>query len=153
MLMCIVAAILLAAPLRVFGFQAPEPMWAMVPAFAWGVIRPSVLAPFGLLILGLFFDGFWGGPIGLWALALLVVYAVVIALRNILSGQSRAMMLAWYAGCTALAMGVGYAFMIISELGRPSPLAMFWQFLITVALFPAADWLIERFEDSDVRFR
>ncbi|MET0338245.1 MAG: hypothetical protein ABW063_10870 [Caulobacter sp.] len=153
MLICIAAAILFAMPARAFGFQMPEPMWALVPAFAWGVIRPSVLAPFALLVLGLFFDGFWGGPIGLWALALLIVYAVVIGLRNILSGQSGLMMFLWYAGCIALAMAVGYAFMIFGELGRPGPVPVFWQFLVTVALYPAAAWLIERFEDQDVRFR
>ncbi len=47
--------------------QLPEPVFPMAPAFAWAMIRPSVLAPLVLLVMGLFLDLLWGGPIGLWA--------------------------------------------------------------------------------------
>ena len=32
-------------------------------------------------------------------------------------------------------------------------IAVGWQFLATIVLYPFAHWLIERFEDADVRFR
>ena len=50
---CILAAILVAIPIRLFGFRLPEPIFALVPAFAWAVIRPSILPPFLLMALGL----------------------------------------------------------------------------------------------------
>ena len=153
MLACIVAALLLAAPVRVFGLRLPEPVWAMVPAFAWAVIRPSFLAPFAVLVMGLFYDAFWGGPLGLWVLSLMLVYAGVVLARSILVGQSKLIMWLWYAGMTAVAMGAGYLFCMIATATAPNPMSVLWQYLVTAALYPLADRLIERFEDADVRFR
>ena len=42
----------LATPIRIFGFALPEPVFPLVLAFAWAVIRPSVLPPFALLAAG-----------------------------------------------------------------------------------------------------
>jgi rod shape-determining protein MreD len=36
---------------------------------------------------------------------------------------------------------------------RPSLLALGWQYLATLILYPFAHRLIERYEDADVRFR
>ena len=63
MLQLLGLTILFGIPLRVFGLQLPEPVFPMAAAFAWAVIRPSVLAPFAVLLMGLFLDYFWGGPI------------------------------------------------------------------------------------------
>jgi len=153
MLLSIFATILFAAPIRIWGLQLPEPVFAMVPAFAWAMIRPSILAPFALLFLGLFQDIFWGGPTGLWGLSLLVAYAMVLILRNAMTGQSRPMMWAWFAGVTGVAMVAGFLFTMLDSLAMPSLLAVFWQFLVTALLFPFAHRLVDRFEDADVRFR
>lgn len=153
MVLCLVGTVLLAAPIRVFGLQLPEPVFAMAPAFAWAVIRPSLIAPFLLLASGLFLDFFWRGPAGLWALSLLAAYAMVLAVRSTLTGRGMAVLWIWYAAATALAMGVGLLITVVHTGGLPDPLALFWQFLATVLLYPFAHRLIERFEDADVRFR
>jgi rod shape-determining protein MreD len=153
MLMCVVATIVFAAPIRIWGLQLPEPVFAMVPAFAWAMIRPSILAPFAILLLGLFLDIFWGGPTGLWGLSLLVAYAMVLILRNMMTGQSRPMMWVWFAGVSAVAMTAAFLFTMLDSLAMPSLLAVFWQFLVTALLFPFAHRLVDRFEDADVRFR
>ncbi len=152
-LYCILATILFAVPLQVLGLRLPEPVFPLTLSFAWAVIRPSVLAPFALLAVGLFLDLFWGGPAGLWAVCLLAPYTVVFSARSIMSGQSNIARLGWYLGMTALAFGVGYLLTAVDSLGFPSPLAVFWQYLATALLYPFARVLIERFEDADVRFR
>lgn len=152
-LISMVATLIFAAPVRIFGLALPEPVFALVPAFSWAVIRPSILAPFGVLVLGLFLDVFWGGPMGLWALSLLLAYAMALSMRNMMSGQSRTMMWAWFAGGVAISMIGGYLFTMLDSLNMPSIIAVFWQFLATVLLFPFAHRLIDRFEDADVRFR
>ncbi|MDP1630533.1 MAG: hypothetical protein Q8L66_03850 [Caulobacter sp.] len=151
--MCLGATILLSAPIQVFGLRLPEPVFLMVCAFAWAVIRPSILGPVVLLVAGLFLDSFWGGPLGLWAVSLLTVYAVTLAMRNMMTGQSRLMMWAWYMGMTAVAMGTGYLITMLDLKAAPSLVSVLWQFLATVILFPFAHRLIDRFEDADVRFR
>ena len=74
----------------------PEPVFPLALAFAWAVIRPSVLPPFALLVMGLFLDVFWGGPQGLWPLCLLATYAAVLAVRRLILGQDFIVMWAWY---------------------------------------------------------
>ena len=51
MLQVIFWTLIFAIPFRVFSLQLPEPVFCMVPVFAWAVIRPSILAPFAILLL------------------------------------------------------------------------------------------------------
>jgi rod shape-determining protein MreD len=152
-LACVAATIVLATPIRLFGLPLPEPVFPLVLAFAWAVIRPSILAPFTLLLLGVFLDLWWGGPIGLWAVALLVAYAVTLSVRRVLSGLGWWGLCAWYAVAVGLAMGAGDLMTVMDNGAAPSLIAVFWQFVASLVLFPLSNRLIERFEDADVRFR
>jgi rod shape-determining protein MreD len=153
MLYVIAATTLFAVPLRLWGLSLPEPVFALPVAFAWAVIRPSMLAPVGVMLMGLFLDLLWGSPRGLWAVCLLLAYGTALAARNILAGQSRVTMWAWYAAVTALAIGAGYLITMLDVRNMPDAISVGWQFLATVVLYPFADRLIDRFEDADVRFR
>lgn len=147
------ATLLFGIPIRLWGLQLPEPVFPMPVVFAWAVIRPSVLAPVGILIMGLFLDLFWGGSLGLWALCLLIAYGVLLAGRSMMAGQSRTMLWIWYGVVTGIAMASGYLFIMLSDKSMPNPISVGWQYLATVVLFPFAYRLIDMFEDADVRFR
>ena len=153
MLQALAATVLFGLPLRAFGLQLPEPIFPMAAVFAWAVIRPSVLAPFGVLAMGLFLDLFWGGPLGLWALCLLIAYGAALAGRSMVAGQNRAILWGWYGVVTATAMVAGYLFVMLDSRSTPGLVPMAWQFLATILLYPFAERLIELFEDADVRFR
>jgi rod shape-determining protein MreD len=153
MLAVVAGTILFAVPMRVFGYGLPEPIFALPVAFAWAVIRPSMLAPVCVMLLGLFLDMLWGSPTGFWAVCLLLPYGVVLGGRAMLQGQSQLMMIIWYGAATALTIGAGYLFTMLDTQNAPDPLSVFWQFLATIVLYPFANRLIERFEDADVRFR
>lgn len=150
---CIVATVLFALPVRILGFALPEPVFPLVPAFAWAVIRPSLLPPLLLMGLGLFLDVFWYAPMGLWATSLLMAYGFVLLTRAAMTGQSRLMMWIWFAAAAGLAMGSAYLLSMLNALITPNALATFWQLAASVLLYPFAHRLIERFEDADVRFR
>ena len=145
--------VLFGIPIKVFGLQLPEPVFPMAAAFAWAVIRPSILAPFAVLTMGLFLDYFWGGPIGLWAVCLLAAYGVALGGRTMMAGQSQPILWSWYAVVTTVAMLLGYLFIVLDVKATPGLVAMAWQFLATIVLYPLAHRLIEMFEDADVRFR
>ncbi|RAK51244.1 hypothetical protein [Phenylobacterium deserti] len=147
------ATVLFGVPLRVFGLQLPEPLFAMPVVFAWAVIRPSVLAPMSVLLIGLFCDIFWGGRMGLWAMCFLLAYGMVLGGRNMMAGQSRVMLWAWYAIVTGAAMAAGYLFVMMHAKAAPSLVSVAWQFLATIILYPFAHRLIDMYEDADVRFR
>jgi rod shape-determining protein MreD len=152
-LVAIAATVVLATPIRIFGFALPEPVFPLALAFAWALIRPSVLPPFALLLLGLFLDVFWGGTQGLWPLCLLMAYASVLAVRRLITGQDYVVVWAWYGAATAVAFGAGFLLMTMVAGQAPNLFALAWQYLATLILYPLAHRLIERYEDADVRFR
>lgn len=153
MLQVMAASIVFALPLRFWGHALPEPVFAMPAVFAWAVIRPSMLAPAAVMLLGVFLDFLSNTPTAFWAVCLLLPYGLLLASRPILAGQSQLIMWLWYGAATGLTMGAGYLFTMLNTQNAPAPLNVLWQFLATVVLYPLADRLIERFEDADVRFR
>ena len=147
------ATVLFGIPMRLWGLQLPEPVFPMPVVFAWAVIRPSVVAPMGILVMGLFLDLFWGGAMGLWALCLLIAYGIVLAGRNMMAGQSPTILWIWYGMVAGIAELSGYLFVMLDDRSMPSLPSVGWQYLATVVLFPFAYRLIDMFEDADVRFR
>ena len=145
--------LLLATPISLFGLHLPEPVIPMVLAFAWAMIRPSIVAPVMLLLIGLLLDGFWGNPLGLWPLSLLAIYGVVLFSRSFLVGQETAVLFVTYAACCLMAYGLCWLIMSLITGTLPSLLALAGSMIPTLVLFPFANRMIERFEDGDVRFR
>ncbi len=150
---CLLATVVLATPLRVFGLRLPEPVFPLVLAFAWPVIRPSVLGPFALLAAGLFLDLFWGAPLGLWALCLLIAYGGAQVSRSLMTGRSAPALAAWYLALTGLAFLAAYLFVTLRAHVTPNVVGALYQYAATLALFPLARLLIDRYEDADIRFR
>ncbi len=153
MLLCILATIVLATPLRMFGLRMPEPVFPMVLAFAWAVIRPSVLGPFVLLAAGSFLDLFWGTPLGLWGLCLLLAYGGALLSRSLMTGRSAPVLAVWYLALTALAFTAAYLLIMLRAHVTPNLTGALLQLAATLALFPFARALIDRFEDADIRFK
>nr|WP_315051153.1 hypothetical protein [uncultured Brevundimonas sp.] len=152
-LLAAAATVVLGTPLRLFGMGLPEPVVPFVLAFAWPLIRPSMLAPAVLFGLGLFLDLFWGNVLGLWPLCLMGVYAVVLLSRNLLAGQQMLFLFAGYVGCVLAAFGVAYLIVTMRAANAPSLLSFAGQVIPTLILFPIAAWMLDRFDDGDVRFR
>ncbi len=152
-LITVAVTIVLATPVELFGLNLPEPVIPMVLAFAWPLIRPSITAPLVLAALGLILDILTYGPLGLWAISLLAIYAVLLAARSFLIGQDTAVLFAWYAACCGLGFLLAYLVVTVIAHNPPSLLSLIGQVVPTLLLFPFADRMIERFEDGDVRFR
>ena len=152
-LAAVATTILLATPVELFGLKMPEPVLPLVLAFAWPLIRPSMVAPAVLFGLGLFLDLMWGGTLGVWPLSLMIVYGVVLAGRNLLAGQETQILFVWYAICTLAAFLLAYLIVSVNGGNAPSILSLAGQMIPTLLLFPIADWMIQRFDDGDLRFR
>ncbi len=139
--------------MRVAAMQMPEPVFGLAPAFAWAMIRPSVLPAVALLLLGLFQDLLWNTPLGFWPLCLLSVHALTLIVRASLSGQSYWVLWGWFGAGCALAFGVGVVLSTIASGTVPALTGVAAQWLVSAALYPFADHLINRYDDADVRFR
>lgn len=130
----------------------PEPIWPMVLAFAWPLIRPSYITPFALALLGLFLDYFWGTPKGLWTLLLMLVYAAMTALRTFMIGQDRLVVFAIYVASELVAFTVGVIFMTLDTGQVPRLVSVAEQMFATTLLFPFVLYLLEKYLHADVRF-
>ncbi len=84
----VLGAILFASPARVAGLDLPLPWLGLTPVFLWAVLRPGLGASLGAFGAGLLQDVISGGPIGVWAFAFLIAYAVTVGQREALLGQS-----------------------------------------------------------------
>jgi rod shape-determining protein MreD len=153
LLICVLASVVLTIPIRAFNIGLPEPVLPLILAFAWAVIRPSILAPFLLILLGLFLDFLWGGPAGLWGLSLLAPYALILAVRPTLTGRGPIVMWIWYAAACLLAFAIGALITFARTSSIPNLMPLGYQALITILLYPLAAILVARYEDADVRFR
>lgn len=147
------AQVLLALPVRVAGQQLPEPVFALVPAFAWALGRPQVVPPFALLVLGLALDLLWGGAIGVWPCSLLAAYGLTLASRRILAGQEFLALGGAFALSCAAGFAVGFLLVTIRAGHPPNLLGVGLQFLASAAMFPFAWRLLERYEATDQRYR
>ncbi len=152
-LMAMAATLVLSTHVRLFGLPPPEPIFGMVLAFAWPLIRPSMLGPIVLFLVGLFTDLELDSTLGLWALTLLAVYGVTLGARSYIVGQQVGVLLAWYVGLTTAAILCIYLFTLVEAGVAPTIVGAILQWLPTVALFPLGYMLIQRFDDGDVRFR
>lgn len=147
------ASVVFALPIRIAGLQAPEPVFALAPAFVWALARPSIAPPVALVVLGLCLDCLWGCPLGLWPCCLLAAYSLAFFGRRVLSGQDFLALWAAFAVACAAAIAVGLALMTIRAGRVPNLVGAGLQLAVTVALFPFAWRLIERYEAADARFR
>jgi rod shape-determining protein MreD len=152
-LACAGGAIILAAPVEALGLRLPEPVFALIPAFAWAIIRPSILAPWTLLLLGLFQDLLWGNALGLWPLALLLAYGLTCIVRPALSGQSFWTLWAWFLAAITVAFALAFALTWVMAREAADLVGLGLQAAATALLFPLAWRLIDAFEDADIRFK
>lgn len=153
-LLAVVAVLVFATPVRLmFNWPLPEPVFPMVLAFAWALIRPSMIAPAVLLVLGLFLDLLWITPMGFWALAFLLVYITVLLSRSLIVGQDESVVFFWYAGVTTAAFVLLYVVATLRTGVAPSLIAVGLQWLATVVLFVFANILLQRFDEGEVRFK
>ena len=150
---CVAASVLFAIPLKVFGLQAPEPVFGLVPAFVWASARPSIVAPLALLLLGLFQDLLWGTFFGFWPLCLLAGYMFVYLIRRFLSGQEFVVRWAWFGAGCSVAFIVAEGASILVDGTAPSLLGVAAQWLVSAALYPLANGLTERYDNASARFR
>lgn len=153
MLAALLGAVVFTLPLQLFGLRLPEPVWALAPAFAWAVIRPSVIAPFLVLLMGLFLDLLWGAPQGLWGFSLLVGFGLILGARNVMTGQGFVVLWSWFALMTLVVFTAAYLLTMLDSGVSPDLPGTGLQALPSLLLYPFAHRLIERFEDADVRFK
>ncbi len=137
------AVLLFATPLQLFDMAVPMPLFPLMVVYYWVMLRPSLMSPLVIFLIGLFQDFLSGGPIGLWALSYLLVAALISTQRGIFAWRGRATLWAGFAIAAILAAGISWLAARIALGAAPSGGALFSETLSTIVAFalvmPALD--------------
>lgn len=87
-LFAFIGVVLTNTPISVFGGWIPSPMYALMPVYYWCLVRPDLMSPGWVLLIGLGNDVLSPAPIGIWAVSFVVTYAVIDKQRDAFAGLS-----------------------------------------------------------------
>lgn len=134
------------APWRLPDLGQVTPQLVLMAVFYWTIYRPDRLPYTATFVLGVLQDVFTSNPIGLSALVLLGVQAIVLAQRRFFLGKSFTVVWSGFA-LVATAAGVAAwlgACAFFGALVAPGPVAI--QLLLTVFLYPPMTWVFGRIQ-------
>ena len=75
-------------PFSMLGSWIPSPMYALMPIYFWCLVRPDLMSPGWVLLIGIVHDMLSGSPPGIWAASFVATYAVIDRQRDAFAGLS-----------------------------------------------------------------
>lgn len=134
------------------GYLSP-PSFALVAIYIWILVRPDLMPPASVFVLGVLQDLFWGGPVGLWGMVFLAVWVFARSQRQFLEG--RGFGLTW-ATFGVVAIGSGILAWIIASVFYSTPMPVvpiLSQTILSFAVYPlfarAAPYFVRRIGEAN----
>ena len=131
-------------PLRVPGYAALTPAFALMAVYHWTIYRPDLLPPSGVFAVGLAEDLLTDGPVGINALLLLLARAAVLRQRRYF--VNRTFPFVW-SGFTLLAVAAMlglWALQCLLQLTVFDLRTTVFRTVLSVASFPLASFALGR---------
>lgn len=131
-------------PLGLPAYSQISPNLTLIAIYYWGVHRPDLLRMPLIFFIGLLQDLLVGGPFGLTVIQLILVYWLVLTQRRLFLSSSFSLLWLGFALIMAAASLLQWAVfsLMIGHLLAPQP--VFFQGLMTLALFPLVGWFLIR---------
>lgn len=144
-------AIAAAVPIHVPGLGEVAPEVTLISIYYWTIFRPDLVPTPAVFAIGLVQDVLAGTPLGVNALVLLLVFAVVLGQRRFFLGKSFLVM--WWGFLLVVTGASVCTWMILSSLDGViiNPLPAVFEGLVTVAVFPVLTWLFIRSQQALLR--
>jgi rod shape-determining protein MreD len=112
-------AIVANVPMSVTGGIVPPPLLALMPIYYWCLVRPDLMPPFAVLILGMLQDLLSGSPPGVWTVAFVATYALVDRERESFAGLSGVGAILGFAAAMLTAGATAYIIIAIYYWNLP----------------------------------
>src|SRR5690242_471513 len=100
-------------PVSVLGTLVPPPMFALMPIYFWCLVRPDLMPPFAVFIIGVLQDLLGGGAAGVWTLSFIASYAIVDRERDSFAGLAGIGAILGFAAAMLIAGASAYAIISI----------------------------------------
>jgi rod shape-determining protein MreD len=144
----LIAVLIDVAPVAGAGPGALTSFSTLCVVYFWSLYRPDLFTPTAAFLTGLIYDGLAGLPLGLTSLVLLLVRQLMILQQRFF--VTRSFLVIW--SCfVLLAPAVDAARWLLSSLWWShvfAPQPMLLELLVTIALYPAASWLLSRMHNQ-----
>jgi rod shape-determining protein MreD len=140
-----VAAVLLTVlPVRIPGYAALTPAFALMAVYHWTIYRPDLLPPAGLFVVGFAEDLLTGGPVGVNALLLLLARAAVLRQRRHFINCTFPFVWSGFTLLTMAAMFGLWTLHCLLQLTLCGLRTFVFRAVLTIAIFPAASFVLGR---------
>lgn len=115
----ILCTVLENVPVSLSGGIVPPPVLALMPIYYWCLVRPDLMPPFAVLIIGIVQDMLSGSPPGVWTLSFVAAYALVDRERESFAGLSGVGALLGFAAAMLVAGATAYFIVAFSYWHLP----------------------------------
>jgi rod shape-determining protein MreD len=112
-LCAVLCAVLANVPVSMTGGVVPPPVLALMPVYYWCLVRPDLMPPFAVLIIGVLQDLLSGSPPGVWTASFVAAYALVDRERESFAGLSGIGAILGFAAAMLVAGATAYSIMAI----------------------------------------
>jgi rod shape-determining protein MreD len=129
-------------PVSFLGGLVPPPLLVLMPLYFWAVVRPDLMTPFWIFVLGVLQDLFSGGPPGVWAASFLATYALIDNQRDMLASLSGVGAIVGFAVCVLVCCGCAYLIVGIYYWHLPPLAPMMAELAMTVFVYVFAVFLL-----------
>lgn len=129
-------------PISFLGGLVPPPLLVLMPVYYWAIVRPDLMSPFWIFVLGVLQDLFSGGPPGVWAASFLAVYALIDNQRDMLAGLSGIGAIIGFAVSALLACACAYFIVAIYYWHLPPLAPVMAELAMTVFVYVFAVFVL-----------
>lgn len=138
-------------PVGLSGLPEVTPFFTLIAVYHWSIFRPELLPAPAVFALGLVQDSLSGGPLGMFAFILVIVYGMVSMQRRTFLGKT--FLVEWF-GFSLVVVGATLAGWLIAciyyvTLVDPWPVAL--QGCLTLATYPCIVWVFARVARTALR--
>jgi rod shape-determining protein MreD len=144
----LIAVLIDAAPLVGAGPSGLNSFVTLCAVYFWSLYRPDLFTPTATFVTGLVYDGLAGLPLGLSSLVLLLVRTLMVVQQRFFLARSFPVIWCCFL---LLAPAVEAARWLLSCLWWGHLFALqptLLELLVTMALYPAASWLLGRIHNQ-----
>lgn len=129
-------------PISVLDGAVPPPLLALMPLYFWAIVRPDLMSPFWVFLIGVLEDLFSGGPPGVWAASFLAAYALIDSQRDMLAGLSGVGAIMGFAFTALTACGTAYVIVGVYYWHLPPLAPVLAELAMTVFLYVFAVFVL-----------
>jgi rod shape-determining protein MreD len=131
----VICVIIANVPVSVTGGIVPPPVLALMPIYYWCLVRPDLMPPFAVLIIGILQDMFSGSPPGVWTASFVAAYALVDRERESFAGLSGVGALLGFAAAMLTAAATAYVIVAFYYMHLPPVGSLLLEIAVTVIFY------------------